>query len=56
MSCSLQKKTSPLHVLPLQHSGRFSMAADNWWLTLSVLFSPNLLHFHILDFDNINKY
>ena len=37
MPCSLQQNLTPLHVLPFHHSGRFSMAADDWWLTLLAL-------------------
>ena len=37
MPSSLQQNQALLHVLPFQQSGRSSMVADNWWLTLLVL-------------------
>ena len=37
MLSSLQQNQALLHVLPFQQSGRSSMVADNWWLTLVVI-------------------
>ena len=43
MPSSLQQNQALLQVLPFQQSGRFSMAADYWWLTLIYCASDLLL-------------